>query len=269
MRKFSFVILAVFLLSPAFSQIQWYKDYELAKSQAKIQGKLLMIDFWAVWCGPCKNMDSKLWASEEMLKMADKFVAYKMDVDYEVSLASKYNVRGIPRVIFITPDEKIVWDRTGFASSQEYLNAFAHLPSDLKTLFDAIESNESQESQQSYFKLGEAYSLIAKQIQSEPVANTFYRLSDENFRKAQKGESEILSQLAELNQILNIALAGNPKRALKKLEKTDNPESEITQEFVAYAKAYCYKCEGQEEQFQKEKALIKDKKLISELEKNN
>lgn len=269
MRKFSFTILAVFLLSPAFSQIQWYKDYELAKSQAKIQGKLLMIDFWAIWCGPCKNMDSKLWASEEMLKMADKFIAYKMDVDYEISLARRYQVRGIPRVIFVTPDEKIVWDRTGFASSDEYLNSFVHLPTDLNTLFNAIELTEKEESQLSYFQLGEAYSQVAKEIKSEHVANTFFRLSNENFRKAEKGDDEIISQLSELNQILNIALDGNAKRALKKLEKTDNPESEITKEFVAYVRAYCYKCEGMDQEFKKERDLLKDKKLLAELDKDN
>ncbi|GHE75594.1 thioredoxin family protein [Roseivirga thermotolerans] len=269
MQKLILSTLFTFLLTPAFSQINWYKDYELAKSQAKAQGKLLMIDFWAIWCGPCKNMDSKLWSSEEMLKMADKFIAYKADIDFEVSLAMKYQVKGIPRVIFITPDEKIVWDRTGFASSDEFLTSFAHLPTDLNALFSAIEANEKEESQLSYLRLGEAYSQVAREIESEQVANNFFKLSNEHFRKAEKGDDATISQLAELNQILNVALGGNTKRALKKLEKVDNSESEITRDFIAYVRAYCYKCNGQNDEFQREKSQIKDEKLVAELDKNN
>ena len=46
----------------------------MAEKLANATGKLIVMDFWAIWCGPCKTMDSKLWETEAMNEVKDKFV---------------------------------------------------------------------------------------------------------------------------------------------------------------------------------------------------
>ena len=65
-------------------------------------GKLLVVDFNATWCGPCKQFAPNFEAVAE--KYADKALFYSVDVDQHPELAARYNVQSIPMVVFIRPD---------------------------------------------------------------------------------------------------------------------------------------------------------------------
>lgn len=65
-------------------------------------GKLMVIDFNATWCGPCKQFAPNFEAVAE--KYADKALFYSVDVDQHPELAARYNVQSIPMVVFIRPD---------------------------------------------------------------------------------------------------------------------------------------------------------------------
>lgn len=61
--------------------------------------KLVVIDFWAEWCGPCRMMTPIV---EELAKEYEgKAVIGKCDVDDNDSVAAKYSVRNIPTIIFL------------------------------------------------------------------------------------------------------------------------------------------------------------------------
>lgn len=76
-----------------------------------VPGKLLVIDFWASWCGPCKMLSPVIDAlSEEMTDVS----FYKVNVDDERALASHFGVSSIPTVVMIK-DQKIVNQFVGYA----------------------------------------------------------------------------------------------------------------------------------------------------------
>ena len=56
--------------------------------------KPLFVDFWAVWCGPCRIMDPVI--EKLAAKYADKAVFGKINVDEEMNLSSRYQVLSIP-----------------------------------------------------------------------------------------------------------------------------------------------------------------------------
>jgi len=59
---------------------------------------LVMVDFWATWCGPCKIIAPVV---EELAKeYAGKATFAKVNTDENADLASRYNIRGIPTLIF-------------------------------------------------------------------------------------------------------------------------------------------------------------------------
>ncbi len=61
-------------------------------------GKLMMVDFWASWCGPCQMLGPVI---EELAgKYAGKAEVGKVNVDDEQELAIRYGVMNIPTVIF-------------------------------------------------------------------------------------------------------------------------------------------------------------------------
>lgn len=62
------------------------------------EDRLVMLDFWAGWCGPCKQMAPIIeLASEEL---ADRLVVAKANVDENPELSAKHNVRSIPTLLF-------------------------------------------------------------------------------------------------------------------------------------------------------------------------
>ena len=62
------------------------------------EDRLVMRDFWAGWCGPCKQMAPSIeLASEEL---AERLLVAKANVDENPELSAKYNIRSIPTMLF-------------------------------------------------------------------------------------------------------------------------------------------------------------------------
>lgn len=67
--------------------------------------KLVMVDFWATWCGPCRQIAPYIEELAEEYK--DKVNIGKCDVDENSDLPARFGVRSIPTVVFIKNGEVV------------------------------------------------------------------------------------------------------------------------------------------------------------------
>ncbi len=68
-------------------------------------GELVMVDFWAVWCGPCRMVAPTV---EELSKeYAGKLKVVKLNTDDNPDIASRYKIMGIPTLMFFKDGEKV------------------------------------------------------------------------------------------------------------------------------------------------------------------
>lgn len=75
-------------------------DYEHSPTEWKYLGdKPALIDFYASWCGPCKNLAPVV--DEIAKEYSDRIHVYKVDTEIEDELAEAFGIRTIPTLLFI------------------------------------------------------------------------------------------------------------------------------------------------------------------------
>ncbi len=85
-------------------------DQEVLKSDVPV-----LVDFWAVWCNPCKMIAPTLDAVAA--DFAGRAKVLKVNVDEEQDVAQKYNIRSIPTLLFFK-DGKVTDQVVGVQSKQ-------------------------------------------------------------------------------------------------------------------------------------------------------
>ena len=80
---------------------------DLNSQKSAAGGKLIVIDFYATWCGPCKMIAPQI---EEMSKSMSDVVFLKVDVDEAEDVAAEFNITAMPTFIFIKGGNKVTFD---------------------------------------------------------------------------------------------------------------------------------------------------------------
>ena len=111
MRKvIVFLIFTNFLFS--------YEELTVENFDEKIKGKNAIIDFYAVWCPPCKILGENL---EDFGTIKPNNVEiYKVNIDNELPLAKKHGVSKLPTLLYFK-DGKLVKETVGVLSPEELL----------------------------------------------------------------------------------------------------------------------------------------------------
>lgn len=91
---------------------------------AKSKNKLVFIDFYTTWCGPCKWMDENVFSDDEVITLYNKnFISYKVDAeDFEgVNTALKYSVNAYPTLLFLKPNGEIAHRIEGMMPRESFV----------------------------------------------------------------------------------------------------------------------------------------------------
>ena len=85
-------------MADAVTSATW--DQEVLKSST-----LVLVDFWAVWCGPCRMVAPIV--DEISKEYAGKLKVLKLNTDENADVAARYKIMGIPTLMFFKNGERV------------------------------------------------------------------------------------------------------------------------------------------------------------------
>jgi thioredoxin len=91
--------------------------------ELQLEGKKILVDFWATWCGPCRTLIPRL---EKMEGEHKNVVFVKVDVDQNIDAAMELGIRSVPTVM-IYDGEKLVNRSQGIQPESFYKDILNNL----------------------------------------------------------------------------------------------------------------------------------------------
>ncbi|MGB0777976.1 MAG: thioredoxin family protein [Flavobacteriaceae bacterium] len=242
-----------------------YRDLTTAKAIAISQNKLILVDFTAEWCYPCKVMNQELWQSYSFKKRESQFVFVKIDIDVDRKTAAKYRANLIPRVLLITPNEDILYDEVGYKGKATYLKDFDALPKNftrMNAMYSSVDLTKNIKGKPA-MGLGMELSRLGQGISRKKLQNSFLQVSNSYLDNVGKKDlSEQNYQLKEATELLNLAYLGEYKKVTLGMEKIYREDNSLHN----YILAYCYKNQGDKIKYQAYYDKIKSPTLLAKLD---
>jgi thiol:disulfide interchange protein DsbD len=123
---FAFLIIAVavYSLIPSDTKsVEWQQYSEEAVSNISNRG--VVIDFYADWCIPCKELDAITFTDPKVIELSKEFDTYKADLTKSLSpevesLREKYKIVGVPTVLILNSSGEEMKRSTGFVNAEEF-----------------------------------------------------------------------------------------------------------------------------------------------------
>jgi len=118
------IAVAVYSLIPSDTKsVEWQKYSK--EAVASINGKGVIIDFYADWCIPCKELDALTFKDPKVIELSKEFDTYKADLTKSLSpevetLREKYKIIGVPTVLILNSSGQEMSRITGFVNAEEF-----------------------------------------------------------------------------------------------------------------------------------------------------
>jgi thiol:disulfide interchange protein DsbD len=112
---------------PPGAHITWTEDFEAGKSSALTQGRPMLVDFGADWCGACQELERDVLSDPRIVAEAQRFITVRVDLstdkatDEKWALLEQYEQPGLPLVVLHRSDGSEAARVTGMVESDEFL----------------------------------------------------------------------------------------------------------------------------------------------------
>lgn len=106
----------------AADAVRWRTDLGAAVQEAQATNRLILVHWWATWCGPCVKMEREVFVDPAVgAALEASFVPVKLNADDHPDLVKEWKVGSLPSDYVLTPDGRLVDQKKGGRTTAQYL----------------------------------------------------------------------------------------------------------------------------------------------------
>jgi thioredoxin-like negative regulator of GroEL len=227
------ILFLCFLAAPALFAESWRTDWKETFQIAKAQHRMVFVDYFATWCGPCRIMDTTVLNKAPVQEQLSDFVLLRIDVDRS-TLARLHRVQALPTYVIYDFDERERVRIEGAKPLEVFSPAIDQLRPAMPAFTRAAELIDTKKDLEAAVLLGNTYS----RLRMGDDARTAY---EQARRIAEKAHNTDAAQMAETLSAFTFAREGKVGRAVSLLQKLlTHPASNDAEAYIwlTMGKAY-------------------------------
>ncbi len=188
------------------------QEWKAAFATARSQRRLVFVDYFATWCGPCKFMDERVFTRDDVKEQLANYVTLRVDVD-KSAIARSQNIRVMPSYVIYDPGERQLIRISGAQKAEVFRDALGRAHSADAAFLRAFDLYDSGK------RLDAAFATAVAFMRLRLTHDARSALADAR-KEAQKGGNTSAAQIATIEEAMTFAFDGNTKKAIKLLEQT-------------------------------------------------
>ncbi len=186
MRNLIVLTIAVASLFAAFpvaaGEVHWQEQpsFDDVLKKAKSGDKYVFIDFYTVWCSPCKMMDNETYVDGDVVAFLSDMITVKYDSEKDVGIdvSKKFRINNWPTSVLLGPDGKEVGRRIGFLGPEDFLQLMGDYKKGIGTIaYYEKKLEENPNDPVAWKKIGNMYGDIREAEKTENALNRYLELS--------------------------------------------------------------------------------------------
>lgn len=158
------LLLIAILISPALAEVEWASGpFPEILKKAKLENKHIFIDFYAVWCSPCKLLEKTTYQDVKVMEFLNSMVSLKYDSEKGEGkeLAKQFKIKAYPTLLLLDPNGTEIDRHLGYLDGENFLKVMKGYQQGIGTIgYYEAELGEQPEDLAILFKLGEKYTNI-------------------------------------------------------------------------------------------------------------
>ncbi len=186
MKKVLFILIIFFIGAQTYAQesgIEFFDGkWKKLLKEGKKKDKLIFIDAYASWCGPCKKMAKEIFVLDDVGQIYNEhFVNYQMDMEKGegIEIAKEYNVKAFPTYLFLNSNGELVHRAIGFMQAEKFIKlaeTAMDSKSNLKYFMDEYQKGKNEPE----FLLDYAIMLNNAYMDHKKISSAYFSTVPEN-----------------------------------------------------------------------------------------
>ena len=205
------ILLSILVVRGARADSAADQDWRAAFTAAKAQKRLIFVDYYATWCGPCKVMDATVLSRDDVKEQLLNFVLLRIDVD-QSAIARSRKIMALPAYVVYDPGQREVIRIVGAREPKVFLDAVSQLNVERERFVRASDLYDERKNLEAAFVTANAFMRLRLTEDARSALSKARKLAEDDGKIP-------AAQTASIEEAFTFSIDGNMKKSIRLLQQ--------------------------------------------------